>query len=126
MVILGLYTTSTRVPSLKLLAQAACIQVVSIVDRIKVLKTEVANFNASVEYSVISIRRRLPRSLRTSENSRYAKFARDSDSFPKRPSKGPSGRINLGCPAPLCWSPWLDSSAEVSSDLNSPKDLLAQ
>ena len=104
---LGLYTTSTRVLSLKILAQAASIQVVSIVHRIKVLKEEVANFNASVEYSVISIRRRLPRSPRTSENSRYAKFARNCH------------------PAPLCWSPWLASSAEVSSGLNASKDLRA-
>ena len=74
----------------QILVQASYIQLVSIVHRIKVLKIEVANINASVEYSVISIRRRLPRSLRTSENSRYAKFARDSDSFPRRPGKGPS------------------------------------
>jgi hypothetical protein len=110
----------------QILVQAASIQLVSIVHRIKVLKIEVANFNASVEYSVISIRRRLPRSPRTSENSRYAKFARDSGSFPKCPGKGPSGRVNIGNPAPLCWSPWLDSSTEVSSDLNASKDLLAQ
>jgi hypothetical protein len=110
----------------QILVQAASIQLVSIVHRIKVLKIEVANFNASVEYSVISIRRRLPRTPRTSENSRYAKFARDSSSFPKRPGKGPSGRVNIGHPAPLCWSPWLDSSTEVSSDLNASKDLLAQ
>ena len=109
----------------QILVQAAYIQLVSIVHRIKVLKIEVANFNASVEYCVISIRRRLPRSLRTSENSRYAKFARDSGSFPKRPGKGPSGRVNIGHPAPLCWSPRLDSSAEVSSGLNSSKDLRA-
>jgi hypothetical protein len=46
LVMLGLYTTSTRVLSLKILAQAASIQVVSIVQRIKVLKIVVANFNA--------------------------------------------------------------------------------
>jgi hypothetical protein len=34
MVMLGLYATSTRVLSLEILAQAASIQVVSIVDRI--------------------------------------------------------------------------------------------
>ena len=63
--------------------------------------------------------------LRTSENSRYAKFARISGSFPKRPGKGPIGRVNFGHPAPLCWPPWLVSSAEVSSDLNSSGDLRA-
>jgi hypothetical protein len=108
--------------------------VVSIVHKIKVPKVEVANFNASVEYSVISIRggyhRRivalLPLTrciLRTSENSRYAKFARISGSFPKRPGKGPIGRVDFGHPAPLCWPFWLVSSAEVNSDLNSSKDL---
>src|SRR5918993_1466558 len=65
------------------------------------------------------------RFLRTSENSRYAKFARISGSFPKRPGKGPIGRVNFGHPAPLCWPPWLVSSAEVNSDLNSSKDLRA-
>ena len=42
--------TSTRVLSLEILAQAASIQVVSIIHRIKVRKIEVANFNTSVEY----------------------------------------------------------------------------
>jgi hypothetical protein len=31
------------------------------------------------------------------------------------------GRVNFGHPAPLCWPPWLVSSAEVSSGLNSSK-----
>jgi hypothetical protein len=35
------------------------------------------------------------RFLRTSENSRYAKFVRISGSFPKCPGKGPIRRVNL-------------------------------
>src|SRR5215204_4651204 len=97
-----------------LLAQAASIQVVSIIHRIKVRKIEIANFNTSVEYpsrpagaAPVYVRvsfqggrlvAPLPLTrffLRTSENSRYAKFARISGSFPKPPGKGPSEESTL-------------------------------
>jgi hypothetical protein len=85
---------------------------------------------ATVDALIVGLLPLTRRFLRTSENSRYAKFARISGSFPKRPGKGTPGkgtigRVNFGHPAPLCWPPWLVSSAEVNSDLNSSKDLRA-
>jgi hypothetical protein len=142
-------------------AQAASIQVVSIIHKIKVRKIEAANSTQVANTStpllnipvgpqglrlctfefqggllcdlsgggyhrcIVALLPLTRRFLRTSENSRYAKFARISGSFPKRPGKGPIGRVNFGHPAPLCWPPALVSSAEVNSDLNSSKDLHA-
>jgi hypothetical protein len=121
--------------SFEILAQAASIQVISIIHRIKVRNTEVANsaqvanLNASVEHTsrpagaapvYVRVsgwfqgdllcdpsrggyhRRSNCRFLRTSENSRYAKFARISGTSPKRPGNSPIGRVKQELALHLC------------------------
>jgi hypothetical protein len=88
--VLGLCTTSSKLRSQGFLAQAASVQV---------RKTEAANSTqvdcSEIFQDTVTIAARMPltcRFLRTSENSRYAKFARITGSFPKRHGNGLIGR----------------------------------